>query len=194
MCLSGLSAGRQTKGSLDRFLAKAHAWVVGQVPSRRHDRGNHTLMFLSLSPSLSLSLKINKKSFKKFHMPPQARSWNMASWGRGMGYSLFSDDLYLSRGLISVACILNRVRFFPNIKLLKIKYSFSNQHLLLVWNGHRSCLRIAAPEPILFLPFLFISSACSPCKHLGHKKHRECASRHLTVWSGWFGLLSRGLP
>ena len=29
-------------------------------PSRRSARGNHTLMFLSLSPSLLLSLKINK--------------------------------------------------------------------------------------------------------------------------------------
>ena len=27
----------------------AHAWVVGQVPSQRRVRGNHTLMFLSLS-------------------------------------------------------------------------------------------------------------------------------------------------
>ena len=34
-------------------------WVVGQVPSRGHVRGNHTLMFLSLSPSLPLSLETN---------------------------------------------------------------------------------------------------------------------------------------
>ena len=34
--------------------------VVGQVPSRAHVRGNHTLMFLSLSPSFPLYLKINK--------------------------------------------------------------------------------------------------------------------------------------
>ena len=60
--LSGLSAGLQTKGSLVQFLVRAHAWVAGQVPSEGHVRGNHTLMFLSLSPSLSLSLKkkINK--------------------------------------------------------------------------------------------------------------------------------------
>ena len=37
-----------------------HAWVTGQVPSRGRARGNHTLMFLSLSPSLPLSLKISK--------------------------------------------------------------------------------------------------------------------------------------
>ena len=55
--LSGLSAGLQTKGSLVQFLVRAHAWVAGQVPSEGHVRGNHTLMFLSLSPSLSLSLK-----------------------------------------------------------------------------------------------------------------------------------------
>ena len=41
----------------------AHAWVVGQVPSRWHLRGNHTLMFLSLFFSLALCLKM--KSFKK---------------------------------------------------------------------------------------------------------------------------------
>ena len=34
------------------------AWVVGHVPSRGHSRDNHTLMFLSLSPSFSLSIKI----------------------------------------------------------------------------------------------------------------------------------------
>ena len=32
-------------------------WVAGQIPSRGHARGNHTLMF----PSLSLSLPLSKK-------------------------------------------------------------------------------------------------------------------------------------
>ena len=50
--LSGLSTGLQTKGLLVRFPVRAHAWVAGQVPSRGHVRGNHTLMFLSLSFSL----------------------------------------------------------------------------------------------------------------------------------------------
>ena len=35
------------------------SWVVGQVPSRGHSRGNHTLMFLSLSFSLPTSLSNN---------------------------------------------------------------------------------------------------------------------------------------
>ena len=39
----------QTKQSQVRFPVRAHAWVVGQVPSRGHVKGNHTLMFLSLS-------------------------------------------------------------------------------------------------------------------------------------------------
>ena len=47
--LSGLSASLWTKGSPVWFLVRAHAWVIGQVPSRGHARGNHTLMFLSLS-------------------------------------------------------------------------------------------------------------------------------------------------
>ena len=51
--LSGLSASLRTKRSLVRFPVRAHAWVEGQVPTRGHVRGNHTLMFLSLSlPSL----------------------------------------------------------------------------------------------------------------------------------------------
>ena len=49
MWLSGLNAGLRTKGLLVRFPVRAHAWVAGQVPSRRYMKGNHTLMFLSLS-------------------------------------------------------------------------------------------------------------------------------------------------
>ena len=62
---SGLNAGLQTAGSLVRFLVKAHAWVVGQIPSLGCARGNHTLMFLSLSFSFILSLKRNKSLLKK---------------------------------------------------------------------------------------------------------------------------------
>ena len=58
--LSGLSAGLQTKASPVRFPVRAHAWVVGQVPSYGHVRGNYTVMFLFLSSSFPLSLKINK--------------------------------------------------------------------------------------------------------------------------------------
>ena len=54
--LSGLSTGLQTKGWLVQFTVRAHAWVVGQVLSRGRMRGNHTLVFLSLSFSLPFSL------------------------------------------------------------------------------------------------------------------------------------------
>ena len=50
--LSGLSASLQTRGLLVRFPVRAHVWVVGLVPNRGHMRGNHILMFLSLSSSL----------------------------------------------------------------------------------------------------------------------------------------------
>ena len=57
--LNGLSADLGTKGSVVRLSVRAHAWVAGQVPSRGHLRGNHTLMFLSLSFLLPFpSLKI----------------------------------------------------------------------------------------------------------------------------------------
>ena len=37
----------------------------GQGPQEGGVRGNHTVMFFSLSPSLLLSLKINKQNLKK---------------------------------------------------------------------------------------------------------------------------------
>ena len=46
--LSGLSVGLRTIGSLVQFPVRAHAWVVGHVPSGGHTRGNHISMFLSL--------------------------------------------------------------------------------------------------------------------------------------------------
>ena len=73
--LSGLSAGLRTKSSPVQFPVRAHAWVVGQVSSRECARAtnwcfSNTLMFLSLSPSLLLSLKINTyiKSLKKIKL------------------------------------------------------------------------------------------------------------------------------
>ena len=52
--------GLQTKGLPVQFPLRAHAWVVGQVPSMEHTRDNHTLMFLFLSSSLPSSLSRNK--------------------------------------------------------------------------------------------------------------------------------------
>ena len=58
--LSGLSASLQTKTLLVQFPVREHAWVVGQVPSVGYERGNHTLMFLSLSFSLPSAFSKNK--------------------------------------------------------------------------------------------------------------------------------------
>ena len=57
--LSGLSASLRTKQSPVRFSVRAHAWLAGQVPNRGRVRGNHTLIFLSLSSSFPFSLKRN---------------------------------------------------------------------------------------------------------------------------------------
>ena len=60
--------GLQTKGSPVLSPVRAHVWVAGQVPSRGHTRGNHTLMLLSLSFSVLSPLsknKFKKKSKKK---------------------------------------------------------------------------------------------------------------------------------
>ena len=43
------------------FAVRTHAWVAGQVPSWGYVRGNHTLMFLSLSFSLPAFLSENKE-------------------------------------------------------------------------------------------------------------------------------------
>ena len=68
--LSGLNMGLWTKGSLVPFPVGAGAWVAGQVPSGGCSRGNHTLMFLSLSPSLPL---YKNKSIKSFFL--KLSSW-----------------------------------------------------------------------------------------------------------------------
>ena len=54
--LSGVRAGLWTQRSLVPLPVRTHAWVVGQVPGGGRMRGNHTLMFLSLSFSLSSPL------------------------------------------------------------------------------------------------------------------------------------------
>ena len=51
----GLSTGLQTKGLPVRFPVRAHAWVVGQVPSRGRLRGN-----IDVSLSLYSPLSKNK--------------------------------------------------------------------------------------------------------------------------------------
>ena len=56
----GWASSYRLKGCQFNSESRAHAWVAGQVPSRGRARGNHTLMFPSLSLSLPLSLKINK--------------------------------------------------------------------------------------------------------------------------------------
>ena len=48
----------QTTGSPVQFPVRACAWAAGQVPSGGCATGNHTWMFLSLSPSLPLSKDI----------------------------------------------------------------------------------------------------------------------------------------
>ena len=55
-----IECGLWTKASPVLFPVRARAWVVGQVPSGGHVRGNHTLMFLSLSFSLPSLLSKNK--------------------------------------------------------------------------------------------------------------------------------------
>ena len=57
---SGLRAGLQTKGLPVQFPVRANAWVAVWIPSKGCTRGNHTLMFLSLSFSLPSPLSKTK--------------------------------------------------------------------------------------------------------------------------------------
>ena len=54
--LSELSTGLQTKRSLIQFLVRAHAWVVGLVPSCECARGNWLMFLLHRDASLPLFL------------------------------------------------------------------------------------------------------------------------------------------
>ena len=58
--LRRLSTSLQTKGSLIQFSIRAHAGVAGRVPIWGGVRGNHTLVFLSLSFFLPSLLSKNK--------------------------------------------------------------------------------------------------------------------------------------
>ena len=55
-----IERGLQTKGLPVLFPVRPHAWVIGQVPSSGCVRGNHTLIFLSLSFSFLSPLSKNK--------------------------------------------------------------------------------------------------------------------------------------
>ena len=64
--LSGLSASLQTKEAPVWLPVRAHAWVAGHVPCCGEGvRGNHTLMFLSLTFSLPSPLSKNKENLLK---------------------------------------------------------------------------------------------------------------------------------
>ena len=69
MWLSGLSAGLKTKGSHVRFPVRAHAWVVGQVPSRGRAREATTHGWFSPSlppiPFLKINKILNKNNYQE---------------------------------------------------------------------------------------------------------------------------------
>ena len=70
--------------------SRAHAWVAGQAPSRGCMKGNYTVMFLSLSPSLPLCKnKWINRSLKKYEIenlnqiPRETQHPNMIVGTRG---------------------------------------------------------------------------------------------------------------
>ena len=73
--LSGLSTSLWTKGSLVQLSVRAHVWIVGQVSSRGHTRGNHTLMFFSPSFSLPSPLSRNKNLLKNRLIKLMQKIW-----------------------------------------------------------------------------------------------------------------------
>ena len=65
-----IERGLRIKGSPVQFPVRAHAWVADQVPGGGHVRGNHTLMFLSLSFSFLSPFSKNKILKNKNKKPP----------------------------------------------------------------------------------------------------------------------------
>ena len=62
--LSGLRGGLQTKGVQTGFPVRAHAWLRARsAPSGGRERGNHALMFFSLSSFFPSPLSKNNKTF-----------------------------------------------------------------------------------------------------------------------------------
>ena len=102
MWLSGLCAGLWTEGLSAQLPVRTRAWVADQVPSRGRVRSNHTLMFFSLSSSLSLSLKVNKIFFFKvvirwlYQEPTEALSVVTRVLGHACKGKIISITIYQS--------------------------------------------------------------------------------------------------
>ena len=96
------------KGCQFDSQSRAHAWVAGEVPSRVHVRGNHTLMFsLSLPSPLSKNKYI--KIFKKFKKDLSLlfHDWTNSSsaWPQGPRGSEHSGVINHEMG-VNEACLL----------------------------------------------------------------------------------------
>ena len=100
-----LSAGLQTKGSPDRFPVRACAWVVGWAPSGGCVRSNHTVMFLSLSFSLSSPLSKNKYNLYKLKTKKikTVRSYTKISLKKGRSCHMYpsSSEAIKKAGMVS---------------------------------------------------------------------------------------------
>ena len=94
-----------------QFPVRAHAWVAGQGPSKGCARGNHTLMFLSLSFSLSSPLsKINQSiKSKKKKEPGRQNPKDLATTWKEEGRVLkTAQDLQSSGlGFLADACAIS---------------------------------------------------------------------------------------
>ena len=92
--LNELNASLQTKGSSVRFPVRAHAWVEGQVPSWGFVRGNHPLMFLSLS--FLLPSPLSKHQFLKV-------CYRSNTWSKNRAMNIDSSILVLT--LSPIMCV-----------------------------------------------------------------------------------------
>ena len=124
--LSGWVLACKSKGCQFDSQSRAHAWVVGLVPSRGCARGNHTLMFLSLSPFPSLKNKIfkgGKKNTKDKAPPVWGRgSANMGVLPEGVTLSWFRrDHFWLGfRGLFCTPFSSSWVYLYKRKKILSL--------------------------------------------------------------------------
>ena len=80
--LSGLGVLLQSKGRPAGLPVRAHAWVAGSGMEERQPIDVLALVSLSLSPSLPLSIKINKIFFKNLYVR-RRKAWKETRQTKG---------------------------------------------------------------------------------------------------------------
>ena len=168
--LSGLGVVLQTEKLLDQFPVRAHAWVAGQVYSLGCARGNHTLMFLCLSFSLSSPLSKNnsiqsfflnlpwtkyqplkwrQKQYPWLCLLPQAPGW--------LGRGPVTDPICIKN--VGIRFIMDFLHSFWFLSILHYKYNYPDHQGFLV-PTLPFCLALTYPLGTQYMPAPAVATLC----------------------------------